>query len=1014
VESPRYQEALLALVRSRDEDLDGALRTLTRVDAETLGVERVSVWFFDEDGTELDAHTLYRLSEDAYGSGSRLRADYLPRYFAALQEHRAIAAHDAISDPATAEFAEDYLRPLGITSMLDVPIWMGGEMVGVLCHEHTGPARRWTAEEQDFATSIADMVSLALVSDERRSTEVALRRMADRMRAVAEAAANVIGAGSFDALQEVLREACRKVIPFDAFTFALYDADAHVFQFLRGYDRGEIMGDMVVPAAGSPSERVVRERRSLVVLSTEDPAGQGALLSGSQRRSESVIRSPICSGEQVLGVLAVHSYTPGQYSPDDVEVLEALASLAATAIVSLRLAAERETAVRALRASEASYRAIFDSTSEGIYIHDFETGAIVDVNPRACEIHGLTPEEFRIMGPAALASGIPPYTREAAIEHLERARHSPQRFEWQFRHRSGRLGWLEVNLQRVMIDGTDRMLATTRDITDRKEAGQALLRAYDELERRVEERTAELAIANEALRKSEQHFRRLIENASDIVAIIDDEGIMRYQSPVMFRVLGYTDEDMIGRSAFEHFHPDDVGPAVAALGRIVDNPAEAQSAVYRFRHRDGSWRTLESLGRSLSPESTRDGVVLNSRDITGRMEAEEALRRAKDEAERAREAAEAANRAKSDFLSRMSHELRTPMNSILGFGQLLARKELPADQRKAVDHIMKAGQHLLNLINEVLDIARIEANRQELSPEPVRVRTALQEALSLIRPLAAQHATEVDPEVGIGGDAYVQADRQRFAQVLLNLLSNAVKYNRPGGRVWLTCEARGERLRITVHDTGRGIAEDRLLDLFIPFARLGAERSDVEGTGLGLALSKRLVEAMNGTIGVESEVDEGSRFWIELEAVEGPVERVLRTGGLPAAPTDDHTARPATLLYIEDNLANLSLVEAILAGHPEVKLIPALQGQLGIDLAVQHRPDLILLDLNLPDMPGSDVLRRLRANPATSTTPVIVISADATPGSIQRMREAGARGYLTKPMDVDEFLHMLELALHGD
>src|SRR5690606_24565828 len=203
----------------------------------------------------------------------------------------------------------------------------------------------------------------------------------------------------------------------------------------------------------------------------------------------------------------------------------------------------------------------------------------------------------------------------------------------------------------------------------------------------------------------------------------------------MTRVLGWEIDEVVGRSAFDQFHPDDIEPAVSALKKIVENPAEPQSAVFRYRHKNGGYRTLEALGRSLSPDSTRDGIVVNSRDITDRMEAEEALRRAKEDAERAkedaeraREAAEAANRAKSDFLSRMSHELRTPMNSILGFGQLLARKELPADQRKAVDHIMKAGQHLLNLINEVLDIARIEANRQHLSPEPVRVRTALQAA----------------------------------------------------------------------------------------------------------------------------------------------------------------------------------------------------------------------------------------------------------------------------------------------
>jgi CheY-like chemotaxis protein len=229
--------------------------------------------------------------------------------------------------------------------------------------------------------------------------------------------------------------------------------------------------------------------------------------------------------------------------------------------------------------------------------------------------------------------------------------------------------------------------------------------------------------------------------------------------------------------------------------------------------------------------------------------------------------------------------------------------------------------------------------------------------------------------------------------------------------VWLTCEERGERLRITVHDTGRGIPPERVDDLFTPFARLGAERSEVEGTGLGLALSKRLIEAMDGSIGAESEVGAGSRFWIELQRVESPVERVIRAGGMPFSEEAGRGRRAATILYIEDNLANLSLVEAILADEPDIKLLPALQGQLGIDLAIQHRPDLILLDMNLPDMPGFDVLQRLKSDPVTHATPVIVISADATPGNILRARNAGARGYLTKPIDVEEFLQALTDAL---
>ncbi len=718
-----HQAVLTELAKSRETDLDSALRTITKIDAETLGVERVSVWFFTSDQGELVCHTLFTLSDGAYRAGVRLESKRLPRYFAALHERRVIAAHDAVGDPNTSEFAEDYLKPLGITSMLDVPIWRHGEMTGVVCHEHTGPHRRWTPGEQDFAASIADMVSLALEAAERQQAEA----------------------------------------------------------------------------------------------------------------------------------------------------------------------------------------------------------------------------ELQI--------------------------------------------------------------------------------AYAELERRVEERTAEL-------KRSEEYARSILENTSDILTVLDRDGVLLYQSPALQRELGWRPEDLLGRNAFDQVHPDDVVATRAQLVRVLANPGKTYSATFRYRRRDGQWRILEAFGRTVSTDSDAHGVVVNSRDITERKRAEDdlrlqkamleasevALRQAKEEAEAAREAAEAANRAKSEFLSRMSHELRTPMNSILGFAQLLAKRDLAPEYRRALDHILKAGEHLLNLINEVLDIARIEANRQQLSLEPVRVSHAVHEALNLIRPLAAQRHVQVTEDVDIEDDPYVRADRQRLAQVLLNLLSNAVKYNRPGGLVWLTCnqtidgQTGEERFSIGVHDTGVGIATDKLGQLFVPFARLGAEQTEVEGTGLGLALSQRLVEAMGGHIRVESVPGQGSAFHVELRLEEAPLERLRRVAASLAPSDTQLVGGPASILYIEDNLANLALVEAILANRP-VKLMPALQGQLGIDLAVEHRPDVVLLDLHLPDMLGDEVLRRLQADPRTHDTPVVIITADATDSSIQRLMDAGARAYITKPLDVDEFLGALDEVL---
>ena len=387
-----------------------------------------------------------------------------------------------------------------------------------------------------------------------------------------------------------------------------------------------------------------------------------------------------------------------------------------------------------------------------------------------------------------------------------------------------------------------------------------------------------------------------------------------------------------------------------------------------------------------------------------------ALRRARREAERARKSAEAANRAKSEFLSRMSHELRTPMNSVLGFAQLLARKELPPDQRKGVDHILKAGKHLLTLIDEVLDLARIEANRQQLSLEPVYIRTLLDEVLNLIRPLATQRDCHLENGTESLPDYRIHADRQRLTQVLLNLLSNAIKYNRPGGSVHVACERDGGRLRIAVQDTGIGIAPEKMEQLFVPFARLGAEQTEVEGTGLGLALSKGLVELMGGHLHVQSTPGQGSTFSVELPLAEDPAT-LGEESRISAAFAPAVDAASATVLYIEENLANLSLVETILADRSHIRLLSALQGQIGLDLAWEHAPELILLDLYLPDLPGEEVLRRLQLDPRSRAIPVIVISADASDTQMQRLREAGAHSYLTKPLDIDRFLGTVDAAL---
>jgi nitrogen-specific signal transduction histidine kinase len=374
-------------------------------------------------------------------------------------------------------------------------------------------------------------------------------------------------------------------------------------------------------------------------------------------------------------------------------------------------------------------------------------------------------------------------------------------------------------------------------------------------------------------------------------------------------------------------------------------------------------------------------------------------------AQRAEEAATSANHAKSEFLSRMSHELRTPLNGILGFAQLLERELEQPEQREGVVHILKGGRHLLGLINQILDIARIEAGKFSVSLEPVETSEVIASALDLVRPQAA--ARGIGLSIAVVWRGHVMADRQRLQQVLLNLLSNAVKYNRPEGVVTVSCDRTPSgTCRLAVTDTGLGIAPERMPRLFTPFDRLGVQDGSIEGTGLGLALSKGLVEMMGGTLSAASTPGTGSTFSLELPIASAPSHE------LPAdetrAPGAEAPGVTGTVLYIEDNPSNLRLVERIVARRPGIKLLSAMQGRPGLELARAHRPDVIVLDLHLPDISGQDVLARLQADPATREIPVVILSADATTSRSISLLKAGAHAYLTKPLSVTQFLGVLD------
>lgn len=503
----------------------------------------------------------------------------------------------------------------------------------------------------------------------------------------------------------------------------------------------------------------------------------------------------------------------------------------------------------------------------------------------------------------------------------------------------------------------------------------------------------------DGLRHVSAESDRFWELSTDLLGIAGFDGYFKRVNPAWERILGWTAQEFCAQPFVEFVHPDDRERTAAEAAGLTRVGYETLVFENRYRCKDGGYRTI-LWGASSTPEE--ELIYATGTDITDRKLAESAAAAANAEARRA-------NLAKSEFLSRMSHELRTPLNAVIGFGQLLELDDMDPGQAEAVEQIVKGGRHLLELINEVLDISQIETGTMSISLEPVHLGSVLAEALSLIRPLADQAHVRLVGTPAEEVDLYVRADQQRLKQVLINLLSNAVKYNRRGGEVAVRCARVTEgRIELAVADTGNGMTAEQLTRIFEPFDRLGAERTDIQGTGLGLSLSRALMHAMGGTITAESQPEIGSTMHVELDAAEGPGMEATVDDGAPAAANG--AFRDRTVVYIEDNLSNLKLVERVLARLPGVRLVPAMQAELGMDLVRQHQPDMVLLDLHLPDLYGGEVLAQLKRDPETAAIPVVILSADATPTQLDRLLSAGAAGYLTKPIDVRSLLDIVRIS----
>lgn len=634
------------------------------------------------------------------------------------------------------------------------------------------------------------------------------------------------------------------------------------------------------------------------------------------------------------------------------------------------------------RASETRLRALFDMSPVGIALHDYKTGRFLEINDAFLASSGYSRDELLTMTYKDITPTDYAALDQEQLDDLQATGHfGPFQKEY-IRKNDGRY---PVQLNGVVIyDAAGRKLiwSIIEDISSRIQAERSL-------------------------RESQEKYQRLVEDIGEQFVIYSHRAVtgeVTYVSGGVEKMFGLTKDDVIGKSwdGIIRWLPEYRERAHAIIQQIIDGKLDFTQFDLSFIHPGGDLRTIHVSChgvRSSEEELSIEGIV---EDITERKSAERALITARHEAERA-------NKAKSEFLSSMSHELRTPMNAILGFSQLLEMEVLSEAHQKYVQEIKNAGFHLLALIDEILDLAKIEAGHIDLRPELVDVSALVQECIALVKNLAGKMNITIH-HAGLSGQV-LQADRIRFKQILLNLMSNAIKYNRQGGQIHIGANESGQSryLRITVTDTGIGIAAEKLAELFQPFNRLDAANSDIEGTGIGLSLTRRVVELMGGAIGVDSELDIGSTFWFELPR-EGCMTCFApeQARAIQKDSGKSPSMKPHTIVYIEDNTVNLDLVAKILAYRQHIQLIPASTPEQGIELIRTHRPDLVLLDINLPGMSGFDVLNTLRNIPGLDDIPVIALTSRAMAHHIEEGRAAGFTDYLTKPLNVSQFLSSID------
>ncbi|MBU1224226.1 MAG: PAS domain-containing protein [Gammaproteobacteria bacterium] len=818
------------------------------------------------------------------------------------------------------------------------------------------------------------------------TAEAALRRQSEMQGLIAETGAVLLAASTANmdaAIARVLRRSGEHIGADRASLFLFSEDGARMSNTHEWCAPGIPRSDTVqnVPLERAPWWKQQISLRGMVVI--PDVAALPAEASAEKARFEeqqirSLLAFPLQKNENIYGFVGFDAVRSRRdWVAEEIDLLKIVADVISSALA-------RRHADQAVELHKERLRRGQMFANIGTWDWHIQSGELFWTE-RIAPLFGYPVGELETAYDNFLAA-IHPDDRQAVIDAVAACveRDVPYEIEHRVVWPDGTVRWL---LERGAVardaDGKPlQMLGVVQDIDDRKRAELALL----ERERQLREAQTLAHIGNWTadLRSGE--------------LVWSDE---------IYRIFGHAPGSFEPRVEAFHaaVHPDDRDKV-----RESENRAEQtgrHDVVHRIVRPDGTVRHVHELAQmETDAAGNRLRLAGTVQDVTERVEVEQALMALSEEADRA-------NRAKSDFLSSMSHELRTPMNAILGFGQLMEYDAaLPEEHQDNVQEILRAGRHLLELINEVLDLAKVESGHIDLSLEPVEVCPIVEECLGLVGPLADQRDIQLSHK-GLKGAA-VRADRTRLKQALLNLLSNAIKYNRDKGSVHIEIQLEDtDRLRIRVTDSGPGIPAARLAELFQPFNRLVAEYSDIEGTGIGLTITRRIVELMGGSVDVESELGVGSTFWIELPLESAPASVRTHTG----APVDGTVPLPYieaaqhTVLYIEDNPANIKLVAQILGRRPHIHLLTAHTPELGIELALARRPELILLDINLPGMDGYQVLEIFKADARLKAIPVVAITANAMSRDIERGKAAGFVDYLTKPLNVGHFHRAVDACL---